>query len=197
MKLNTRLSILAAASVCSLFVTPVQVGAAPTVVDAGGSGGALHTRIIGTLVLVPKANGTVSVDNGTANTGADVHNGSLIVTHAYPAKITLRSGGYVLVKPNSRVRVYDDEDTPVRLDISEGGGWVVKLHNLPPDFGNDPHRDDYANVIREDSEVVGGSIIPLLPSTGAAGTGNPSPVFGGGGGTPTTSSTPTGGVVTR
>jgi hypothetical protein len=93
-----------------------------------GAPSAQAARIIGTLYV----KGTVLMNGQTASNGASVENCAKIQTRANPAKVALVRGGYVLIKPYSRVRVCDFENEPIDLAIVYGGAEVHNLDNKKP-----------------------------------------------------------------
>lgn len=134
---------------------------------------AAEARIIGKLY----AKGKVLLNDKSAQSGADVRNGSKIQTFAQPAKVFLIRGGTIYIKAYSRVRVWDFEDEPIRLDIVFGGAEVRSLDNKRPDqwptgwIGNGNGVPDGATGLEP------------LPYLAAFGFGNFSfPSIGGGGG---------------
>jgi hypothetical protein len=90
-----------------------------------------ETRVIGKLYIQEK--GKILLNDKSAKSGADVRNGSKVQTFAFPAKVFLVRGGTVYIKAYSRVRIFDFEDEPIRLDIVYGGGEVRLLDNRRPD----------------------------------------------------------------
>ena len=111
MNMPPRLSLLSTVALCALpFV--FSTAKAP----------AAQSKVIGTLFV----QGTVLLNDKTARTGADVPNGAKIQTGSQPAKVTLFRGGSVLIKPNSRVRIFEFDDKPVQVDIIFGEADVRK-----------------------------------------------------------------------
>lgn len=161
MNMIPRPTILATVALCAVPF----VHTATTAVAAEG-------RIIGQLFV----KGTVKLNGETARSGADVVNGSKLITGKEPARVNLFRGGYVLIKPFSSVRIFEQEGEPIRLDIVFGSGEVRNLDNRapgeqPPGFGDGPGAG-----LPDDGELT------PLPYTAAFGFGNFSfPSIGGGG----------------
>ena len=106
----------------------------------------------------------------TSQTGAQIENGARIQTGPKSVRVSLSRGGYVLIQPNSKVRVYDFPDHPVRVDIVTGG---AEVHNVPRVAEN--------NGYGPGTDPEQGEGPDQLPFNAAAGSGNfPFPSIGGG-----------------
>ena len=114
--------------------------------------------------------GSFKVEGVTSQTGAQIENGARIQTGPKSVRVSLSRGGYVLIQPNSKVRVYDFPDHPVRVDIVTGG---AEVHNVPRVAEN--------NGYGPGTDPDQGEGPDQLPFNAAAGSGNfPFPSIGGG-----------------
>ena len=109
MNMSPRLSFLPAVALCALTFlhSPMKAAAA-------------QGKVIGTL------SGSVLLNGKKAPKAAAVRNGAKVETGDEPVTVNLSSGGFVVVKPHSKVRIFEFDDKPVQVDIIFGEADVRK-----------------------------------------------------------------------